>query len=81
MDVSCFYNEKLEKIILEIIKFYKKFYDNNIVDYQRKIISIYKGWSSISYFLLGLDKSLELHRPKRKMRQSKNLFIYSITMF
>ena len=60
MDVSCFYNEKLEKIMLEIIKFYKKFYDNNIVDYQRKIISIYKDWSDINYFLLGLDKSLEL---------------------
>lgn len=60
MNVSYFYDKKLEKVMLGIIKFFIKFYNNKINDYQRKIISIYKGWSSINYFLLGLDKSLEL---------------------
>ena len=62
MNISYFYDKKLEKIMLGIIKFFIKFYNNKITDYQRKIINIYKGWSSINYFLLGLDKSLELIR-------------------
>jgi hypothetical protein len=60
MNVSYFYDKKLEKVMLGIIKFFIKFYNNKINDYQREIISIYKGWSDINYFLLGLDKSLEL---------------------
>ena len=59
MNISYFYDKKLEKIMLEIIKFFIKFYNNKITDYQRKIINNYKGWSSINYFLLGLDKSFE----------------------
>jgi hypothetical protein len=60
MDVSYFYDKKLEKKMLEIIKFFIEFYNNNISSYQRKIIGYYKGWSTINYFLLDLDKSLEL---------------------
>ena len=60
MEASFFYNEKLEKEIFGLTKFFIKFYKNNINDVQRKVISNYRGWSNVNYLLLGLDKSLDL---------------------
>jgi hypothetical protein len=59
MNASDFYNEKLEKEMLGIIKFFYKFYSNKITDVQLKAISYYRGWYDINNFLLGKDDSLK----------------------
>ena len=59
MNASEFYNEKLEKEMLAIIKFFYKFYSNKITDVQRKAIYKYREMHYINNFLLGKDKSLD----------------------
>jgi hypothetical protein len=54
-----FYNENLEKEMLEIIKFFYKFYANKITDVQRKAIFEYRRNYDINIFLLGKDESLK----------------------
>ena len=57
---SNLYNEKIEKEIFAIIKFFYKFYTNKLTDYQHKVISYYINNYNINDFLLGKDKSLDL---------------------
>ena len=59
MNQSNLYNEKIEKEMLAIIKFFYKFYETKITDYQRKAIFAYRDMHYINYLLLGKDKSLE----------------------
>jgi hypothetical protein len=59
MNASEFYNENLEKDMLEIIKFFYKFYANKITDVQRKAIFEYRDMYHINIFLLGKDESLK----------------------
>ena len=59
MNASEFYNEKLEKEMLAIIKFFYKFYSNKITDVQRKAIFEYRDMYYINNFLLGKDDSLK----------------------
>jgi ADP-ribosyltransferase exoenzyme len=59
MNASEFYNENLEKDMLEIIKFFYKFYANKITDVQRKAIFEYRNMYHINIFLLGKDESLK----------------------
>jgi hypothetical protein len=59
MNTSEFYNEKLEKEMLAIIKFFYKFYANKITGVQRKAIFKYREMHYINNFLLGKDKSLD----------------------
>lgn len=73
MEASFFYNEKLEKEIFGLTKFFIKFYKNNINDVQRKVISNYRGWSNVNYLLLGLDKSLDLIKEYMHDEKSKIL--------
>jgi hypothetical protein len=58
MNASEFYNEKLEKEMLSIVKIFYKFYSNKITDVQRKIIIDYIRNYDINIFLLGKDISL-----------------------
>jgi len=60
MNISEFHNEKLEKEMLAIIKFFYKFYINKLKDYQRNAISEYRNSYKLNNFLLGKDKSLDL---------------------
>ena len=60
MNASFFHNEKLEKEMLSIIKFYYNFYTKKFTDYQHKAISEYRRWYDINNYLLGKDKSLDL---------------------
>jgi hypothetical protein len=59
MNASEFYNEKLEKEMLAIIKFFYKFYANKITGVQRKAIFRYREMHYINNFLLGKNKSLD----------------------
>ena len=59
MNQSNLYNEKIEKEMFAIIKFFYKFYTNKITDYQRKVIIDYIADYNINNFLLGKDKSLD----------------------
>ena len=59
MDASEFYNQKIEKEMLVIIKFFYKFYTNKLSDYQRKVIRQYIKDYDINIFLLGKDISLK----------------------
>ena len=59
MNASEFYNEKIEKEMFAIVKFFYKFYETKITDYQRKAIFAYRDMHYINYLLLGKDKSLE----------------------
>ena len=60
MNASEFYNEKLEKDMLAIVKFFYKFYANKITGVQRKAIFKYREMHYINIFLLGKNKSLDL---------------------
>ena len=60
MNASEFYNEKLEKEMLSIIKFFHKFYENKITNLQQKAVSEYRNSYYLNNYLLGKDKSLEL---------------------
>ena len=59
MNASEFYNEKLEKEMFAIIKFFYKFYSNKLSDYQCKAIRQYIRDYDINIFLLGKDISLK----------------------
>lgn len=59
MNASEFYNEKLEKEMLSIVKIFYKFYSNKITDVQRKAIFEYRDMYYINNFLLGKDDSLK----------------------
>jgi hypothetical protein len=59
MNSSEFYNEKLEKEMFAIIKFFYKFYANKLNDYHRKTIIDYIRNYDINIFLLGKDISLK----------------------
>ena len=59
MNASEFYNEKLEKEMLAIIKFFYKFYSNKITDVHCKVISKYIEDYDINIFLLEKDISLK----------------------
>jgi len=60
MNLLNFYNEKLEKEMFAIIKFFIKFYKNKLNDYQRDAIMKYKSDYDINNFILGKNKSLDL---------------------
>jgi hypothetical protein len=60
MDASDFYNEKIEKEMFAIVKFFYKYYINKLSDYQRKVISDYINDYNINNYLLGKNKSLDL---------------------
>jgi hypothetical protein len=60
MDASDFYNEKIEKEMFAIVKFFYKFYTNKLSDYQRKVIKDYINDYNINNYLLGKNKSLDL---------------------
>ena len=59
MDASEFYNQKIEKKMLAIIKFFYKFYTNKLSDYHRKTIIDYRKFYDINIFLLEKDESLK----------------------
>jgi len=83
MNASEFYNKKLEKKMLEIIKFFYKFYANKITDVHCKVIRQYIKDYDINIFLLGKNISLEdllYSRTSEKSQVFENILKYKFEL-